>query len=308
MKAFVTGCAGFIGSHLVDTLLEKDFEVIGIDCFTDYYSKKIKETNISDAKNHKNFKFINDDILNIKQFPEVDYVFHLAAQAGVRASWGKSFEIYTKNNVEATQQLLEFYKKSKIKKFVYSSSSSVYGDAKLPMKEDSLLKPFSPYGVTKLAGENLSYLYYRNYNVPTISLRYFTVYGPRQRPDMAIHKFFKAMSEGKEITIFGDGTQTRDFTYVSDAVSANLLAAESKIKGEVFNVGGGSRISVNELVKIMEKNSGKKANIKNIETQKGDVKDTLADVSKGKKLLGWNPKIDIHKGVEKQYNWMQQFL
>jgi UDP-glucose 4-epimerase len=159
----------------------------------------------------------------MEKFPDVDYVFHLAAQAGVRASWGESFEIYTRNNIETTQKLLEFYKDRNLTKFIYASSSSVYGDAELPMKEHSLLKPVSPYGVTKLAGENLCYLYWKNYNVPTVSLRYFTVYGPRQRPDMATHKFVRAILKGDEITIFGDGIQTRDFTFVDDVVKANIL-------------------------------------------------------------------------------------
>jgi UDP-glucose 4-epimerase len=237
------------------------------------------------------------------KFPAVDYVFHQAAQAGVRASWGKSFEIYTRNNIEATQKLLEFYKDFAIKKFVYASSSSVYGDAELPMKEDSLLKPVSPYGVTKLAGENLCYLYYKNYGVPIVSLRYFTVYGPRQRPDMAIHKFVKAISNGNEITVYGDGTQTRDFTYVDDAVEANILAAENNIIGEVFNIGGGSRIRVNALIDEIEKIVGKKANMKYIEKQKGDVRDTWADVSKARVMLNWKPKIDIHYGMRKYIGW-----
>lgn len=299
MKALVTGCAGFIGSHLVDKLLEQGYEVIGIDCFTDYYSREIKEANISTALKNNNFKLIEGDILNMDKFPEEDYVFHEAAQAGVRASWGKSFEIYTRNNVEATQKLLEFYKDLNIKKFVYASSSSVYGDAELPMKEDSLLKPVSPYGVTKLAGENLCYLYWKNYGVPTVSLRYFTVYGPRQRPDMAIHKFVRAILEENEIAVFGDGTQTRDFTFVDDAVEANILAAESNIVGETFNIGGGSRISVNDLIKIMEDITEKKANTKYIEKQKGDVRDTLADVSKAEAKLNWNPRLNINKGLRK---------
>jgi len=238
MKALVTGCAGFIGSHLTERLLREGYEVIGIDCFTDYYAREIKERNTENALNQKNFKLIEEDILEMDKFPEVDYVFHEAAQAGVRASWGKSFKIYTRNNIETTQKLLEFYKDLNIKKFVYASSSSVYGDAELPMKEDSLLKPVSPYGVTKLAAENLCYLYWKNYNVPTVSVRYFTVYGPRQRPDMAIHKFVKAIFNGDEITVFGDGTQTRDFTYVDDAVEATILAAESNSIGEVYNIGG----------------------------------------------------------------------
>ena len=237
------------------------------------------------------------------KYPEVDFVFHLAAQAGVRASWGKSFEIYTRNNVEATQKLLEFYKDLNIKKFVYASSSSVYGDAELPMKEDSLLKPVSPYGVTKLAGENLCYLYWKNYEVPTVSLRYFTVYGPRQRPDMAIHKFIKVIFEGDEITVFGDGTQTRDFTFVNDAVEANILAAKGDIVGEVFNIGGGSRISVNELIKKIEDITEEKARVKYVEKQKGDVRDTWADVSKANKLLHWTPKVIISDGLKNFVEW-----
>jgi nucleoside-diphosphate-sugar epimerase len=299
MKTLVTGCAGFIGSHLVDTLLDHRYEVIGIDCFTDYYSREIKEANLSNALKNNNFKRIEADILKMDKFPDVDYVFHLAAQAGVRASWGKSFEIYTRNNVQATQKLLEFYKDREIKKFVYASSSSVYGDAELPMREESLLKPVSPYGVTKLAGENLCYLYWKNYRVPTVSLRYFTVYGLRQRPDMAIHKFVKAVFKGNEIPVFGDGTQTRDFTYVDDAVEANILGAKSNLAGEVFNVGGGSRISVNELIEEIERIIGKKAKIKYMEKQKGDVRDTWADVSKAKAKMNWNPRVDINKGLKR---------
>ena len=305
MKALVTGCAGFIGSHLVDKLLEQGYEVIGRDCFTDYYHREIKEKNIESALKNNNFKLIEEDIMNTDNFPEVDYVFHLAAQAGVRASWGKSFEIYTKNNIEATQKLLEFYKGRKIKKFVYASSSSVYGDAELPMRENSLLKPVSPYGVTKLAGENLCYLYWKNYNVPTVSLRYFTVYGPRQRPDMAIHKFVKAILNDEEITVFGDGTQTRDFTFADDVVEANILAGNSEIEGEVFNVGGGSRISVNKLIELLEKRTEKNAKIKYIEKQKGDVRDTLADTSKISNELNWKPKVKIEEGLKRFMEWYE---
>ena len=303
MRILVTGCAGFIGSHLVDKLLERGYEVIGRDCFIDYYHREIKEKNISNALKNNNFKLIEEDIMNMDNFPEVNHVFHLAAQAGVRASWGKSFEIYTRNNIEAIQKLLEFYKDRKIKKFVYASSSSVYGDAELPMKEDSLLKPVSPYGVTKLAAENLCYLYWKNYGVPTVSLRYFTVYGPRQRPDMAIHKFVKAILNGDEITVFGDGTQTRDFTFIDDVVEANILAANSEIEGEVFNVGGGSRISVNKLIELLEKITEKNAKIKYIEKQKGDVRDTLADTSKISNELNWKPKVKIKEGLKRFVEW-----
>jgi len=306
MKALVTGCAGFIGSHLTERLLRKGYKVIGIDCFTDYYAREIKERNIENALNEKNFKLIGADILEMNEYPEVDYVFHEAAQAGVRASWGKSFEIYTRNNIEATQKLLEFYKDREIKKFVYASSSSVYGDAELPMREDSLLKPVSPYGVTKLAGENLCYLYWRNYNVPTVSLRYFTVYGPRQRPDMAIHKFVKAILNGEEITVFGDGTQTRDFTFIDDVVEANILAGNSEIEGGVFNVGGGSRISVNKLIKLLEEIIGKEARIKYIEKQKGDVWDTLADTTKISNKLNWEPEVKIEEGLKMFVEWYKK--
>ena len=303
MKSLVTGCAGFIGSHLVDKLLEQGYEVMGMDCFTDYYHREIKEKNIENALKNSNFELINENILNMDKFPEVDYVFHLAAQAGVRASWGKSFEIYTKNNIEATQKLLEFYKDRKIKKFVYASSSSVYGDVELPMREDSLLKPVSPYGVTKLAGENLCYLYWKNYGVPTVSLRYFTVYGPRQRPDMAIHTFVNAILNDDEISVFGDGTQTRDFTFIDDVVEVNILAAINETIGDVFNVGGGSRISVNKLIKLLEEIIGKEAKIKHIEKQKGDVRDTLADTSKINNELNWKPRVKIEEGLKRFVEW-----
>ncbi|NLP24410.1 MAG: NAD-dependent epimerase/dehydratase family protein, partial [Syntrophomonadaceae bacterium] len=193
MRVLVTGCAGFIGSTLTDRLLHDGYDVIGIDRFSDYYSRNLKERNLSLAMKHPRFTLLEEDIVEMETFPEVDYVFHLAAQAGVRASWGKSFDIYTRDNIQATQRLLEFYKDLKIRKFVYSSSSSVYGNVELPMREDQMVQPVSPYGVSKLAAEHLCYLYWKNYGVPTVSLRYFTVYGPRQRPDMGINKFVNAV-------------------------------------------------------------------------------------------------------------------
>lgn len=303
MKALVTGCAGFIGSNLTDRLLDLGHEVIGIDCFTDYYSRAIKEANLSNAFKNPDFELREEDISKINRFPEVDYVFHLAAQAGVRTSWGESFEIYTRNNIEATQKLLEYYKDTDIKKFVYSSSSSVYGDAKLPMKEDSLLKPISPYGASKLAAEHLCYLYWKNYGVPTVSLRYFTVYGPRQRPDMAIHKFIESIFNDELIAIFGDGEQTRDFTFIQDVVNANILVAESKIEGEIFNIGGGNRITVNDLIKKIEKIIGKHARISYVWKQKGDVEDTWADTIKVQQILGWQAEIGISEGLKKHIAW-----
>ena len=303
MKALVTGCAGFIGSNLTDQLLKDKFQVIGIDSLTTYYSKEMKKSNIRNALRNKNFYFIEKDILKIKNFPEVDFVFHLAAQAGVRDSWGKNFHSYVKDNVEVTQRLLEFYKDFKIKKFVYSSSSSVYGDSKLPMNENSILKPISPYGVTKLDAENLCYLYWKNYNLPIISLRYFSVYGPRQRPDMVIYKIVKSIINGNEMLIYGNGEQKRDFTYIDDVVNAIIVSANMNFTGEVFNVGGGSTISINNLVKEIETITGEKAIINYSEKVKGDAKDTWADLSKIKQLLNWYPKFDIKSGLREYIYW-----
>ena len=299
MKALVTGCAGFIGSHITDRLLADGYMVTGIDCFTDYYSRSLKEANILDARKDPHFTFIEKDIMEIKDFPEVDYVFHEAAQAGVRASWGSSFSIYTRNNVEATQRLLEHYRDMRLKKFIYASSSSVYGDAPLPMREDMRPQPISPYGVSKLAAEHLCYLYWKNFKVPTISLRYFTVYGPRQRPDMGINKFASAIRSGIPLTVYGDGNQTRDFTFISDVVEANLLAARYPESGETFNIGGGNRISVNGLIKEIEKAGKRKAIIRYTEFQKGDALDTLADTTKAREHLGWQPRVPITEGIGK---------
>lgn len=303
MRALVTGCAGFIGSNITDKLLKDGHEVIGIDCYTDYYPRSIKESNLIDAKKNSLFTFIEKDILKIHDFPEVDYIFHEAAQAGVRSSWGNDFEIYTKLNILLTQHLLEHYKNKPLTKFVYASSSSVYGDVDLPMTENMKLQPISPYGVTKLAAEHLCYLYWKNYDIPTISLRYFTVYGPRQRPDMGIYKFVKDIINRDQIVIYGDGNQTRDFTYVDDIVNANIKAASSKIVGEVFNIGGGSRITVNELIQIIEKSCNTDAIITYDEKQKGDVPDTLAYIKTTKSKLNWTPKTSIYDGIQCFVNW-----
>ena len=308
MKVLVTGCAGFIGSHLVERLLEEGYRIVGIDCFTDYYSEDMKRKNMEGFKNNENFEFIEKDILNMNLMPVlegVDYVFHLAAQPGVRASWGKNFEVYTRNNILATQRLLEACKGLEIKRFVFASSSSVYGDSRdLPLKESLYPKPVSPYGVTKLAAENLCVLYYKNYGIPVVSLRYFTVYGPRQRPDMAFHKFIKAVLEEKAITIYGDGNQTRDFTYVSDAVNATVLGMKGE-PGEIYNIGGGSRISVNKAIEVIEELTGKKAKIKYEPFQKGDMRDTYADISKAENELGYKPEIDINTGLKKQIEYVR---
>lgn len=307
MKALVTGCAGFIGSSLTDQLLTEGYFVKGIDCFTDYYPIEIKKRNLESALQQKNFTFLESDLLDINEFPDVDYIFHQAAQAGVRASWGESFEAYTRNNILATQRLLEYYKDKQLKKFIYASSSSIYGDVDvLPIKEDTPKKPVSPYGVTKLAAENLCYLYHINYGLPAVSLRYFTVYGPRQRPDMGIYKFIKASLNESEITIYSDGGQTRDFTYISDIVKANIQAANCKSNWSCLNIGGGSRISVNDLIELIGNAVGKKANIRHIQSQKGDVEHTYADVSLARKVIGYEPEIDIEVGIKKHVEHLQK--
>jgi len=310
-KALVTGVAGFIGSHLAERLVREGFEVVGVDSFEDYYPRWIKKKNIESLLKCKNFTFfekniLSEDFFNLPQLKSVDYIFHQAAQAGVRKSWGKDFEVYTKNNILATQKLLEFAKEKGVRKFIYASSSSVYGEVKsLPFKENSPAKPFSPYGVSKLAGENLCYLYFKNFGVPTVSLRYFTVYGPRQRPDMAFHKFIKGIIFDEEIEIYGDGSQTRDFTYVDDVVEANILSLDSP-PGEVFNIGGGERINLIDALRLIEKLLGKKAKVKKKDSQKGDLQDTLADIKKAKKILNYRPKVKIEGGLEKEILWIKE--
>lgn len=308
MRALVTGCAGFIGSHITDRLLSSGYEIIGIDCFRDYYPRAIKERNIQNALQSDRFFFIEEDLHEMSEYPTVDYVFHSAAQAGVRASWGESFATYTHDNIEVTQRLLEYYKENPIRRFIYASSSSVYGDARLPMHEEARVQPISPYGVTKLAAEHLCYLYWKNYTVPTVSLRYFTVFGPRQRPDMGICKFVKSVLAGEEIPIYGDGTQTRDFTYVDDIVEANICAMQApsqSVTGQVFNIGGGNRISVNDLLALIGEITGKEPCIRYDDKQKGDVSDTWADVTKAGTVLGWKAEIGIREGLERYLEWYQ---
>ncbi len=301
----VTGAAGFVGSHLSRRLLELGCRVTGIDCFTDYYDRRLKENNATSLLEAKGFKLLEADLADIasSRVKDVDIVFHQAAQAGVRASWGKEFSHYTRHNVLATQRLLEWARDSKPERFVYASSSSVYGHTgKLPMHEDDLPRPLSPYGVTKLAAEHLCNLYYQNFAVPAVSLRYFTVYGPAQRPDMAFHRFIKAINEDEQIVIYGSGEQTRDFTYIDDIITANLSAALSpNAAGRVYNIGGGSRISVNGVLSILKKLSGKKLSIKYEPVQAGDPPHTFADTSRAKKEIAFSPAVSLQAGLLKMY-------
>ena len=308
MRALVTGVAGFIGSHLAERLLADGADVIGIDCFTDYYARSIKEQNLTQPRAHPRFRFI-EAALQQADLPRlldgVTHVFHLAAQAGVRKSWGRDFQIYTVNNIEATQALLEAVIDRPIDRVVYSSSSSVYGDAaSIPMRENALPQPVSPYGVTKLAAEQLCYLYYANFGVPTVSLRYFTVYGPRQRPDMGFHRFTTAALANRPIPIYGDGEQTRDFTFIADAVAANVSAARRGIAGGVYNIGGGSRVSINHVLDTIQELVGRPLTRRHEPPQKGDMRDTYADTSLARADLGFMPQVSLEQGLESEYRWL----
>jgi UDP-glucose 4-epimerase len=313
MKALVTGVAGFIGSTLAERLVADGAEVAGIDCFTDYYPRSIKERNLSGLLKGPRFRFIEARIQDV-DLPALlrdrTHVFHLAAQAGVRKSWGRDFAIYTVNNIEATQALLEAScGLATLERFVYSSSSSVYGDrVAMPMREDALPQPVSPYGVSKLAAEQLCYLYFANYGVPTVSLRYFTVYGPRQRPDMGFHKFLRATILGEPISVYGDGDQTRDFTFVSDAVNANVRAATRGVPGRVYNIGGGSRVSVNDVLEMIGRVAGRKPLINVDPVQKGDMRHTYADTSLARADLGYAPTVGLEQGLAAEYQWLTGIL
>jgi len=308
VKALVTGCAGFIGSHVAGTLLDQGATVVGIDCFTDYYPRSIKESNLAANSGRTGFRFIEDRIQDVdpsRLLDGVSHVFHLAAQAGVRKSWGRDFRAYTENNIEATQMLLEACVNRSIDRFVHASSSSVYGDnASIPMREDALPRPVSPYGVTKLSAEQLGYLYYVNQRVPAIAMRYFTVYGPRQRPDMAFHRFIRAALRDEELSLYGDGEQTRDFTFVADAVAATIAAATRGVPGRSYNVGGGSRVSMNEVIDMIGRIAGRPLRVKREATQKGDMRDTYADTSLARQDLGFAPSVSLEEGIKAEYQWL----
>jgi len=308
MRSMITGVAGFIGSHLAEKLLELGHEVMGVDKFLDNYARDFKNLNLSRFVNHPSFKFINDDLVNIdlrQLLIQTDYIFHLAAQPGVRSSWGAEFSHYSHNNVLATQILLEACKQVKVRKFVYASSSSVYGDTDdLPMRESGGTRPVSPYGVSKLAAEHLCYLYWKAFGIPTVSLRFFTVYGPRQRPDMFFHILMHHLLLDEEIPLYDDGEQSRDFTYCSDIVNGLTAAAFYSGSGDVFNLGGGGEITVLKAIEMVEKISGRKVKLKRFDRQRGDVRRTRASLDLARKKLGYKPSILLEEGLTRQWEWI----
>jgi UDP-glucose 4-epimerase len=310
LRVVVTGAAGFIGSHLGERLLAAGHEVVGIDCFSDFYDRDTKEQNLSASRQHTSFHFEEADLVEADLATLVDgadVVYHMAGLDGVQPSWGNQFDRYVRDNVIATQRLLEALKGTPVKRMVFAGSSSVYGDAEMfPTRESALPHPLSPFGVTKLAAEHLTHLYTRNYAIPVVSVRYFTVYGPRQRPDMAFSRFMQALAAGDDIEVFGDGEQTRDLTYVSDAVDGTIKASTADVVGQVFNLGGGSRVTVNQVLAMLEEISGLKVRRRNLPATPGDPRHSGASINLARERLGWEPRVSLRDGLAKQWHWFHQ--
>ena len=308
MKTLVTGCAGFIGSHLVDKLLEQGYEVIGMDCFTDYYHREIKEKNISNALKNNNFKLIEEDIMNMDNFPEVDYVFHLAAQAGVRHSLENPF-IYEKVNGMGTLNIFEMAREHPVENLVYASSSSVYGgNTKMPFKEsDATENPLSLYASTKRANELTSNVYSKLYNIPMTGLRFFTVYGPWGRPDMALFLFTNNISKGLPIDVYNFGKMQRNFTYIDDIVAGVVASIDTPFENEIFNLGGSETVELSRFIEIIESELGKKATQNMLPLQPGDVPITYADTNHATFKLGYRPKTHIREGIKNFIEWYRGY-
>jgi UDP-glucuronate 4-epimerase len=310
MKALVTGCAGFIGSHLTESLLSDGHQVVGVDCFNDNYGRDRKLRNLEVAREWEAFDFVPIDLSRGQLrdvVAECDVVFHLAAEPGVRPSWGSRFENYVLNNIVATQQLIEASSEFPARPFVYASSSSIYGQAEtFPTPERAYPQPHSPYGVTKLAAEQLCLAYHANHDVRVVALRYFSVYGPRQRPDMAFDRFCRAALDGSPIVVYGDGSQTRDFTFVDDVVRATRRAAETpNAVGNVYNIGGGSQISLRRALGLLEEIAGSGLDITFDPVQAGDVRDTGADTTRARTDLEFIPEYEFIRGLEAQFDWVR---
>jgi nucleoside-diphosphate-sugar epimerase len=304
MRALVTGAAGFIGSHLSETLVSDGVAVRGVDRLSSYYDPARKRANISTLLEDDGFEFIEANLNELGPeglLEDVDTVFHLAGQPGVRVSWGREFEVYVEDNVLSTQRLLEAAREQSLDRFVLASSSSIYGDAeRFPTSESETPAPVSPYGVTKLAAEHLCQLYFKGFGVPIVRLRYFTIFGPRQRPDMAFTRFIRAALEGRPIEVFGDGLQERDFTYVGDAVAATVAAASSGRLGSVYNVSGGNRATVLEVIEALEKLTGKKLSVEHLPGVVGDARRTGADTARARTELGYSPGTTLEEGLSRQ--------
>lgn len=309
-RALITGCAGFLGSQLAEHLVEAGVEVVGVDSFTDFYPRPLKERNLTRLRESERFELVEldiaadplDDVLD-----RVDSVYHLAAQAGVRGSFGDGFETYLHDNVRGTQGLLEAIVRHPVDSFVYASSSSVYGNAATyPTAETAERAPVSPYGMTKCATEDLVGVYRRLHGVPAVGLRYFTVYGPRQRPDMAFSRFVTAGLAHQPITILGDGLQVRDFTYVGDIVDATVAAARQGRRGAVYNVGGGTPVTLLAAVHVLEELIGDPIEIVHRDSARGDARQTSADTSLAREELGFSPAVSLEEGLGRQVEWMSE--
>jgi nucleoside-diphosphate-sugar epimerase len=308
VRALVTGAAGFIGSHLAQRLVDEGHTVRGVDCFTPYYPESDKRANLERLQSSPGFTLEEADLRTADLGPlleGVDAVFHQSAQPGVRLSWSEGFALYVEHNVLATQRLLEAVRDHSVSRLVFASSSSVYGNAPTyPTSESDLPRPYSPYGVTKLAAEHLCLLYAGNWGIPAVCLRYFTVYGPRQRPDMATHRLIEACLGGAPFPLFGDGSQIRDFTYVEDVVSANVAAATADVApGTVVNVAGGSSCTLAHLVALVGELAGREVPLDRRPGQAGDVERTGGSIEQARRALGWEPRVDLRTGVGRQLEW-----
>jgi nucleoside-diphosphate-sugar epimerase len=308
VRALVTGAAGFIGSHLCEALLRRGIQVYAVDSLTSYYDPGIKERNLRSLTSKSGFEFKRADIIDLTRGevpPDISQIFHLAGQPGVRASWGNTFHDYVVRNISATQHLLEIATALPLESFFYSSSSSVYGNSnKIEFSEEDALHPFSPYGVTKLAGEHLVNAYHYNFGVPVVSARYFTVFGPRQRPDMAFHQMIRAAVDRSEFTVYGDGEQTRDFTFVDDIVEGSIACAEKGMRGGVYNLGGNNLASVNSVVCSIEKIMNRELHVRRIQIAKGDVRSTRASIRKAGSDFGYRPSVSLEDGLRAQVEFI----
>ncbi|MFA5554279.1 MAG: GDP-mannose 4,6-dehydratase [Phycisphaerae bacterium] len=314
MKVLITGAAGFIGSHLTDKLLSEGFEVIGVDNFDDFYDPEIKRKNLTRASQNNRFKLIQADIRDSKQMEQalsggIEIIVHLAAKAGVRPSIEQPL-LYADVNINGTMVLLESARKNNISKFIFGSSSSVYGNnKKVPFSEDDNVDfPISPYAATKKACELICHTYHSLYNISISCLRFFTVYGPRQRPDLAIHKFAKLIEQNKPIPVFGDGNMMRDFTYIDDIINGTIAAMNKCCGFNIYNLGESQPIKLSSLIELLESALGKKAIKQHLPAQPGDVEQTYADISKAQKELGYQPATQIEDGLVKFVKWLRQGL